>query len=42
MFDLISYHWEKLIPYADDDVPKARYFHSADACKFYSQFCFFS
>ncbi|KAH8825198.1 hypothetical protein DL96DRAFT_1612257 [Flagelloscypha sp. PMI_526] len=29
-FNLETFHWEKLAPHPDDDVPRARYFHSAD------------
>jgi len=31
VFDLESYIWEKIEPTADEDVPGARYFHSADS-----------
>lgn len=31
-FDLESFRWEKVPPHPDDDVPRARYFHSADTC----------
>ncbi|KAJ7176001.1 hypothetical protein C8R46DRAFT_76899 [Mycena filopes] len=30
VFDLETYNWEKITPYPDDDVPRARYFHSVD------------
>ena len=33
VFDLEAFLWQKIIPNSDDDVPKARYFHSADACE---------
>lgn len=32
-FDLETYVWEKIAPLPEDDVPKPRYFHSADTCK---------
>ncbi|OSX59858.1 hypothetical protein POSPLADRAFT_1149894 [Postia placenta MAD-698-R-SB12] len=31
MFDLESFNWERLPQSAEDDIPQARYFHSADA-----------
>ncbi|KAJ7288169.1 regulatory protein ral2 [Mycena rebaudengoi] len=30
VFDLETYNWEKIPPFPEDDVPKARYFHSVD------------
>ncbi|KAF7314500.1 hypothetical protein MKEN_00923000 [Mycena kentingensis (nom. inval.)] len=30
IFDLESYHWEKILPFPEDDIPRARYFHSVD------------
>lgn len=38
MFDLESFNWERLPQSAEDDIPQARYFHSADACAY---MCFF-
>lgn len=32
VFDLETFGWEKIIPHPDDELPPARYFHSADAC----------
>lgn len=32
MFDLETLRWEKIAQSPGDDVPQARYFHSADAC----------
>jgi hypothetical protein len=32
VFDLETYHWEKIPPFPEDDVPRARYFHSVDTC----------
>ncbi|KIK57179.1 hypothetical protein GYMLUDRAFT_173135 [Collybiopsis luxurians FD-317 M1] len=29
-FDLESFVWEKIAPFPEDDIPKPRYFHSAD------------
>ncbi|KAJ7675669.1 hypothetical protein DFH06DRAFT_1466493 [Mycena polygramma] len=29
-FDLETYNWEKIAPFPEDDVPRARYFHSVD------------
>lgn len=34
MFDLESFKWERLLQ-VEEHVPQARYFHSADTCKFY-------
>ena len=34
MFDLETLRWEKIIQSPEDDVPQARYFHSADACAY--------
>ncbi|KAF9267311.1 regulatory protein ral2 [Marasmius fiardii PR-910] len=31
VFDLESFVWEKIQPFPEDDVPRPRYFHSADA-----------
>ncbi|KAJ6585150.1 hypothetical protein B0H19DRAFT_1108544 [Mycena capillaripes] len=31
VFDLETYNWEKVVPFPQDDVPRARYFHSVDA-----------
>lgn len=31
MFDLETFHWERLPQPPEDDIPQARYFHSADA-----------
>jgi len=36
VFDLETYQWEKLIPDPEDEVPKARYFHSADTCELFT------
>ena len=33
VFDLETLVWEKLPPHVGDDVPRARYFHSADHCE---------
>ncbi|KAJ7698761.1 hypothetical protein B0H14DRAFT_3528800 [Mycena olivaceomarginata] len=30
VFDLETYNWEKIAPFPEDDVPRARYFHSVD------------
>ncbi|TFK52488.1 regulatory protein ral2 [Heliocybe sulcata] len=30
-FDLESFVWERILPFPDDEMPPARYFHSADA-----------
>ncbi|KAF8172018.1 hypothetical protein K438DRAFT_2057361 [Mycena galopus ATCC 62051] len=30
VFDLETYNWEKIPPFPEDDVPRARYFHSVD------------
>ena len=32
MFDLESFRWEKIAQSSEDDIPQARYFHSADTC----------
>jgi hypothetical protein len=32
VFDLETYNWEKIVPFPEDDVPRARYFHSVDTC----------
>jgi hypothetical protein len=32
VFDLETFVWEKLVPSPEDEVPGARYFHSADTC----------
>ena len=32
MFDLESFRWEKVPQSPEDDIPQARYFHSADTC----------
>lgn len=34
MFDLETLKWERLVQDAEDDIPQARYFHSADTCKY--------
>jgi leucine-zipper-like transcriptional regulator 1 len=34
VFDLETFNWEKIPSFAGDDVPRARYFHSADTCIF--------
>jgi len=34
VFDLASCKWEKIEPFPEDDIPCARYFHSADTCMF--------
>ncbi|KAG7088298.1 hypothetical protein E1B28_012308 [Marasmius oreades] len=31
VFDLESFVWEKIQPFPEDDIPRPRYFHSADA-----------
>lgn len=33
LFDLETFVWQKVSPHPEDDVPGARYFHSADACE---------
>lgn len=35
IFDLDTFVWERIPPLAEDDVPRARYFHSADTCEFF-------
>jgi hypothetical protein len=30
-FDLETFYWERIEPHPEDDIPNARYFHSADA-----------
>jgi hypothetical protein len=32
MFDLETFRWERMPASPHDDVPRARYFHSTDAC----------
>ena len=32
VFDLETFIWEKLDPAPGEDIPGARYFHSADSC----------
>lgn len=32
MFDLETFKWEKVSQSSEDDIPQARYFHSADTC----------
>ena len=32
VFDLETFQWEQILASPQDDVPRARYFHSADAC----------
>ena len=32
VFDLDTFRWERMLASPQDDVPRARYFHSADAC----------
>ena len=32
MFDLETFRWERIPASPQDDVPRARYFHSTDAC----------
>ena len=32
MFDLETFRWERMPAFPEDDVPRARYFHSTDAC----------
>ena len=32
MFDLETFQWERIPASPQDDVPRARYFHSTDAC----------
>lgn len=34
MFDLETFHWDRLFQSPEDDIPQARYFHSADTCTF--------
>ncbi len=34
MFDLESFRWEKVAQSQEDDIPQARYFHSADTCTY--------
>lgn len=33
MFDIETFTWEKIPPNPDSDQPRARYFHSTDACE---------
>jgi leucine-zipper-like transcriptional regulator 1 len=33
-FDLDTFNWERIPQDLDSDFPQARYFHSADTCKF--------
>lgn len=33
MFDLEALRWEKIEQSPEDDIPQARYFHSADSCE---------
>jgi hypothetical protein len=33
VFDFETNHWQKIFPDPEDQVPKARYFHSADTCE---------
>ncbi|KAH9950594.1 regulatory protein ral2 [Amylocystis lapponica] len=33
MFDLETFDWERLVQHYEDDIPQARYFHSADTWK---------
>ena len=40
VFDLETFVWTRVPPYTGDDVPGARYFHSADSCKPSGPFCF--
>ena len=35
VFDLVTFNWEKIPASPEDEMPRARYFHSADTCKFY-------
>jgi hypothetical protein len=37
VFDLELFNWEKVEPHPGDDLPSARYFHSADSCKLVNQ-----
>lgn len=32
-FDLETFHWERIPTFPEDDIPQARYFHSADTCE---------
>ena len=34
MFDLETLRWERIEQSAGEDVPQARYFHSADSCEY--------
>ena len=34
MFDLETFKWERVAQSPDDDIPQARYFHSADTCTY--------
>lgn len=34
MFDIETFTWEKIPQAPDPDQPRARYFHSTDACEF--------
>lgn len=34
VFDLETFYWERIPAAPDDDVPRARYFHSADTCTY--------
>jgi hypothetical protein len=33
VFDLATFNWEKIPDFPEDDVPRPRYFHSADTCE---------
>lgn len=36
VFDLDTFRWERIQASPQDDVPRARYFHSTDACMDYT------
>lgn len=39
VFDLEAFVWERIPAFPEDDIPRARYFHSTDACTFDSAHC---
>ena len=39
MFDLETFTWEKVPQSPDSDQPRARYFHSTDACESLNPTC---
>lgn len=36
VFDLETFVWEHIPAFPEDDIPRPRYFHSADSCAFRS------